>query len=372
MSQPPALPTRRASLAFLFPAVLLACGSPDALDTDSPGAAGGATSGQPGAGAGGGTSSGGASTASGAGSGFDLGNLPTTPGDGTGTGGTPLQEKQIVTALPPGFTASDNSGGWLVHEGAPPADAVCTNILRGIARDFPASHVDFQEGFTELLLGIVDPALGADRKPVFVGVDMPDDLVTSAATFAEWYNNIEGVNQPFVIDLWMEPVGDTFVFDSASFFPLDGVGYALQECVEPEAPEEPVDPEEPTRPGRPGGGFPVFGGPCDGQDTGFHFTTELHTKFQYNGGEEFVFRGDDDVWVYINGKLALDLGGVHPAEAGTVLLDDEAATLGLTVGGVYDLDLFQAERFTTDSNFRIETTLDFTECGEILPEDVIR
>ena len=53
---------------------------------------------------------------------------------------------------------------------------------------------------------------------------------------------------------------------------------------------------------------------------------------------------------------------------GTVIIDD----LGLTLGTVYDLDLFQAERNPVGSNFRLETTLDFTECGVILPDDVIK
>ncbi len=291
----------------------------------------------------GGTGASAGGTTSGAGSepGFDLGVPgPTVP---EGTGGMALAEAEIVRTLPVGFTAADNYGGWFVHPGAPPEATACTNILRAIARDMPASHPDYQVGFTRLNVGIVDVSLGADRKPVFVGVEIPDDLVTSAETFAQWYNNVETVNLPFVIDLWMEPVGDTFVFDSASFFPLEGMGYALEECER-----------------------------CRGQEDGFHFTTELHTKFQYNGGEEFLFRGDDDVWVYINGQLAVDLGGIHEAEEGSVQLDDAADALGLVVGGVYDLDLFQAERFTDDSNFRIETTLDFTDCGEILPIDIIR
>ena len=71
-----------------------------------------------------------------------------------------------------------------------------------------------------------------------------------------------------------------------------------------------------------------------------------------------TFTGDDDVFVFVNGKLALDLGGVHGPEAGTVDFDAQAGDLGITTGNVYTLDVFHAERHTSMSNFRIETSID--------------
>lgn len=271
-----------------------------------------------------------------------VGGIGGSPVDPAGAGGgTPVM---IVTTLPAGFVEADAHGGWSVIGPVETVDvaagAECANVLRVIARDLPSSHSDFQQQEVNgLYEGIVSDTLDADRKPILADPLDEDDLVLSAASFNEWYHNVDGVNLPYVVDLWLEPVGGTFVFDSSSFFPLDSVGYAL------------IDGEE-------------------GQQDGFHFTTELHTSFQYQGGETFTFRGDDDVWVFINGKLAIDIGGVHGAEEASVNLDMIAVEFGLMLGSVYTLDLFQAERRTSESNFRIETTLDFTDCGQILPVDI--
>jgi len=99
----------------------------------------------------------------------------------------------------------------------------------------------------------------------------------------------------------------------------------------------------------------------------FGFTTELHTTFRYNGGEHFTFTGDDDLWVFINGRLALDLGGLHSQVSGTIDLDGSATTLGISKGSNYSLELFHAERHTTASNFRIDTNFVFVDCGVIVP-----
>jgi fibro-slime domain-containing protein len=69
--------------------------------------------------------------------------------------------------------------------------------------------------------------------------------------------------------------------------------------------------------------------------------------------------------VFINNHLAIDLGGIHVQESQSVNLDGQAATLGLTKGSVYNLDVFNAERHTVQSNFRIDTTLAFTNCGVV-------
>ena len=76
--------------------------------------------------------------------------------------------------------------------------------------------------------------------------------------------------------------------------------------------------------------------------------------------------GDDDLFTFINGRLAIDLGGVHGPMESEIDLDARAAELGIEVGEVYSLDFFFAERHLTQSNFRIDTTIgDFVDCGTI-------
>jgi fibro-slime domain-containing protein len=224
--------------------------------------------------------------------------------------------------------ASMNRDGFVVPE----TEQICNRELRAVVRDFRGfpgpnnepKHPDFEFAVGRLT-GIVAPLLGGDDKPVYAPPGATA-VTNGPDAFAQWYRDVTGVNMRFeiTIPLTGDPArAGVFVFDSDAFFPIDDQGFKNQY-----------------------------------QSHNYDFTTELHFNFPYHGGEVFTFRGDDDVWLFVNGHLAIDLGGVHVADTGSVNLDQQATAFSLEKGRAYRMDIFQAERHLSDSTFHIETTLD--------------
>jgi fibro-slime domain-containing protein len=91
----------------------------------------------------------------------------------------------------------------------------------------------------------------------------------------------------------------------------------------------------------------------EGRKRNYSFCMEMHMNFELLPGMEFVFQGDDDVWLYIDHKLAMDLGGIHVSINKTVYFDD----LGLGYYQTYPFSLFYCERQTTESDIKITTNV---------------
>jgi fibro-slime domain-containing protein len=250
-------------------------------------------------------------------------------GDDAGTNGNDAMRGDDATR---GDDAMPGDDGAL-RSGSDAGTTSCA-VIEATLRDFHSTHPDFNAfSGTTATKGLVGSLLGADGKPVYTGICEEDDEIgpcpndaqtTSREHFDQWYRDVVGVNQTFKIQLPLtQTAPNQYVFDSAAFFPLDGQGFGNE-----------------------------------GDPHNYSFTTEIHTKFTYRGGEVFTFRGDDDVWVFVNGRLALDIGGLHHATEDTLSFDAQAAALGIVVGNDYTLDVFHAERARTQSNFRIQTSIE--------------
>ncbi len=250
-----------------------------------------------------------------------------------------------------------------------------TLVLDCTIRDFrpyancaPGGHPDFETFGGTTTVGLVSDYLGDNGKPMSSGNlrgfkikkefkdssgrninpssydpdkgDVAGQIVaggggnglTSSEAFDQWYTDVPGINLSKNITLTLHRVEgtDRFVFDSA------------------------VDTEHQS-----GGWFLPINGELLGNfrdDRNYHFTTEINTQFTFHAqtGQVFKFTGDDDVWVFIDGRLVVDLGGLHPKREQFLDLD---RLDWLDDGRTYSLDIFHAERRYRGSNFRIETTL---------------
>lgn len=90
-----------------------------------------------------------------------------------------------------------------------------------------------------------------------------------------------------------------------------------------------------------------------------HFCFESHARFTYKKGLRFGVRGDDDIWIFVGGRLVIDLGGTHLAAPGYADLDQVKDKDGkdLVVGKEYDLDIFFCDRRTTMSNMNFYSNI---------------
>jgi fibro-slime domain-containing protein len=158
---------------------------------------------------------------------------------------------------------------------------------------------------------------------------------------------------PISLTLSNQLTGDpkVYTYSEPLFFPIDGRGF--------------------------GNSYNQSGTPRN-----FAFTYNYNGFFPYRGDEFLQFIGDDDFFLYINTRLAINVGGVHPSISASINLTwpiggcnetsypevDCASTelpcacvLGLSqpLNQTYNIDLFYNERHTTASTIQITTSIDF-------------
>jgi fibro-slime domain-containing protein len=102
--------------------------------------------------------------------------------------------------------------------------------------------------------------------------------------------------------------------------------------------------------------------PRDTLNHNYHFTMEMHIQFLYRKGfnHRVSVQGGDDIWVFINRHLAIDLGGINIMASGSINLDSAQTDLELIDGATYMIDIFYAERCPIGADFKMQTSLDIS------------
>ena len=262
-----------------------------------------------------------------------------------------------------------------------------------IARDFesysnsnpPTGHPDFGTYCCDDSLqkgkGVLRSTLDTSHKPVWAGPDpVPDPKqigFTGKTYFDQWYRDVSGVNMTYYESLTllqnatskttyaMNSDTDAPFYDLCGFFPLDDLSKPLVD----QNTGKPVTYTDSGYPGRTCHAYQGLGFGNSWANHNYSFTTELRYWFQYQGTEQLKFTGDDDVWVFINGTMAIEMPGIHNRAVGTVILDASKGTaqvgygdppssystvdLKLTIGSVYEVVVLQAERWCCGSNYML-------------------
>lgn len=182
---------------------------------------------------------------------------------------------------------------------------------------------------------------GADHAVPIYGmkVDAYDRLIL---TENNGVYSFDAANKKSNYDTKSRSIYEDDTASSLQFYPIDGLGY---DAILGDTTDKTNTSGNGVRPEHPNGSYTLRG----------------EAQFVYQDNLYFEFSGDDDVYMYVNGVLALDLGGAHGICTKRVNLKDVAAKCHLTPGEVATFTFFYMERNSDASNFKIETNMELVQ-----------
>jgi fibro-slime domain-containing protein len=217
-------------------------------------------------------------------------------------------------------------------------DFLVNGTPEGTYSGYPGvGHPDFQNQNCGLATGLVQSTL-VNRKPVFassMGSSSNCSSIESDQSFQSWFRSTPGINVPIRGTLTLQDIGSGFYqYNNQTFFPIDGEG------------------------------FNSSGGQLDdncgaGNGHNYAFTMQVHWTGTVTSNAQLVsIVGDQDIWLFVNNHLAIDLGGVHGATGGMITFDaSHLAVLGFSLNEPVSFDLFRTNRHDCASTFKLTTNL---------------
>jgi len=201
------------------------------------------------------------------------------------------------------------------------AELLCGSMC-GVIRDQLAVNPDFGVVPVGSDPGIVNVTLGGDGTPVYAGGPGGTLTTMGEGVFWSWYHDVPEMNMRMSYNGSFALVGRKCQLQILHNWPIDAM---------------------------------LLGN--EGQGHNYLFTYHGAALVQYNGGETLRVYSDDDAFVFINGCLVIDLGGIHPIVQSEINVDDYATSCELDEGYAYRLDVFHATRRWESSMLKIQTTM---------------
>ena len=105
--------------------------------------------------------------------------------------------------------------------------------------------------------------------------------------------------------------------------------------------------------------------------TNYNYGIHAHSAFVYYNDKnlQFTFKGDDDVYFFINGQLVCDVGGMHTAVEKTLTINSVAGKLDLHDGDICTFDMFFIDRHTYEVNLKFSTNIEMMAVAAVTREE---